>query len=87
VGKIWERTQNLKMPAKLHRINGPYVLVRAHKSKVVYLDFVLASLLRCSWASRHECKRRLSGNRSGMSERFLNRLQRNPVTSRFKLHP
>jgi hypothetical protein len=32
LGKIWERTQNLKMPAKSHRIKGPLALIRAHNS-------------------------------------------------------
>lgn len=34
LGKIRERTQSLKTPAKLHRLNGPHVLIRAHKMKV-----------------------------------------------------
>src|SRR5713226_5204775 len=35
LGKIWERTQKLKTPAKSHRINGPCVFVRAYNPKVV----------------------------------------------------
>ena len=35
LGKVWEKTQNLQTPRKSHRINGPYVLVRAHNPKVV----------------------------------------------------
>src|SRR5712692_8080464 len=34
LGKIWERTQNLKTSCKSHRINGPTVLVRTHKTMV-----------------------------------------------------
>jgi hypothetical protein len=35
LGKIWERTQDLKTPAKSHRINGPCVFVCSHNPKVV----------------------------------------------------
>jgi hypothetical protein len=35
LGKIWERTPNSKNRLKSHRINGPYILIRAHNPKVV----------------------------------------------------
>ncbi len=35
VGKIWERCPVAEMSAKSHRINGPLVLLRAHKPKFV----------------------------------------------------
>ena len=33
LGKTWERTAVADFPVKLHRINGPYVLVRSHNPK------------------------------------------------------
>jgi hypothetical protein len=45
VGKIWERTQNLKMPAKSHRINEPYAQLRAHNPKVVSSNLTPATNL------------------------------------------
>jgi hypothetical protein len=35
LGKIWERTQNLKTPPKSHRISGPLIFVCSHNPKVV----------------------------------------------------
>jgi len=35
LGKIWERTPGFGIEAKLYRINGPHVPVRAHNPKVV----------------------------------------------------
>src|SRR5258706_5695706 len=52
VGKTWERTQNLKMPAKSHRINGPYVRLRAHNPLSGIGNSNPAS---AKWASAQQC--------------------------------
>jgi hypothetical protein len=46
LGKIWERTQNLKTYAKSHRMNGPYVVIRAHNPKVVSSNLTPATISR-----------------------------------------
>jgi len=46
LGKTWERTHDLKTPAKSHRINGPCVFVRSHNPKVVSSNLTPATILR-----------------------------------------
>ena len=44
VGKIWERTLNLRITDKSHRINGPNVPVRSHNPKVVSSNLTPATM-------------------------------------------